>query len=157
MTNIPHFNDVVLSSFECPHCGSKNNELQSAGRIEDKGCKCTCIVTTKHDLNRQVVVSEHGRIVLQELDLEVPPQNKRGFLTTIEGVLLTIKDDLSKGQPQRMVHALCLLEADDHAVYLKLEAVLKQVSSYLSTDEKFTFTIDDPSGSSSIESRLCWL
>lgn len=148
---------MVLSSFDCPHCDFKNNELQSAGKIEDKGCRCTCIVTTKHDLNRQVVVSEHGRIVLQELDLEVPPQNKRGFLTTIEGVLLTIKDDLSKGQQQRMVRMLCLLEVDDHDVYLKLEGILKQISSYLKLEEKFAITIDDPSGSSSIESRLCWL
>lgn len=25
-------------SFECPHCGFTNNEIQSAGRIQEKGC-----------------------------------------------------------------------------------------------------------------------
>ena len=33
-------------SFECPHCGFTNNEVQSAGRIQDKGCTITLSVSS---------------------------------------------------------------------------------------------------------------
>lgn len=45
LTQIPHFKQVVVISFECPHCGNTNNELQDAQRIEEKAVryevKCT--------------------------------------------------------------------------------------------------------------------
>ncbi|XDT05573.1 ZPR1 zinc-finger domain [Nakaseomyces glabratus] len=28
LTSIPYFREVVLMSFECPHCGFKNSEIQ---------------------------------------------------------------------------------------------------------------------------------
>ena len=38
LTRIPFFKEIILMSFECPHCGFTNNEIQSAGRIQEKGC-----------------------------------------------------------------------------------------------------------------------
>ncbi|TYI06659.1 hypothetical protein ES332_A10G174000v1 [Gossypium tomentosum] len=38
LTSIPHFRKVLLSAFECPHCGERNNEVQFAGEIQPKGC-----------------------------------------------------------------------------------------------------------------------
>ena len=32
-------------AFECPHCGFRNNELQSAGAFNEKGQVVTCHVT----------------------------------------------------------------------------------------------------------------
>ena len=29
LTRIPHFKEIVLMAFECPHCGNRNNEIQS--------------------------------------------------------------------------------------------------------------------------------
>lgn len=29
LTSIPHFREVILMAFECPHCGWRNNEIQS--------------------------------------------------------------------------------------------------------------------------------
>lgn len=29
LTSIPYFKEVVLMSFECPHCGYRNSEIQS--------------------------------------------------------------------------------------------------------------------------------
>ena len=34
LTMIPHYREVILSSFNCEHCGFKNNEVQSGGRIQ---------------------------------------------------------------------------------------------------------------------------
>ena len=38
LTRIPFFKDVIIMSFECQHCGYTNNEVQSAGKVQDKGC-----------------------------------------------------------------------------------------------------------------------
>ncbi|KAG8047501.1 hypothetical protein GUJ93_ZPchr0008g14074 [Zizania palustris] len=38
LTTIPHFREVVLMAFECPHCGERNNEVQFAGQLQPKGC-----------------------------------------------------------------------------------------------------------------------
>jgi zinc finger protein len=35
LTKIPHFKEVVIMAFECPHCLYKNNEIQSAQRVSD--------------------------------------------------------------------------------------------------------------------------
>lgn len=47
MTKIPYFREVVLMSFECPHCGNKNNEIKSAGPVQPQGAKIELKVTNK--------------------------------------------------------------------------------------------------------------
>lgn len=47
LTRIPYFKEVVISSFDCPHCGYTNNEVQSAGRIQDQGCTITLTVSSE--------------------------------------------------------------------------------------------------------------
>ncbi|KAL7602312.1 hypothetical protein Lser_V15G22236 [Lactuca serriola] len=37
LTLIPHFRKILLSAFECPHCGERNNEVQFAGEIQPRG------------------------------------------------------------------------------------------------------------------------
>src|SRR6202021_2936413 len=36
LTSIPYFREVVLMSFNCQHCGTSNNEIQSAGGVQGK-------------------------------------------------------------------------------------------------------------------------
>ncbi|KAL5554172.1 hypothetical protein UlMin_041573, partial [Ulmus minor] len=38
LTLIPNFRKVLLSAFECTHCGERNNEVQFAGELQQKGC-----------------------------------------------------------------------------------------------------------------------
>ena len=33
LTRIPFFKEVVLMSFECPHCGYRNSEIQSVSAL----------------------------------------------------------------------------------------------------------------------------
>lgn len=33
LTSIPYFREVIIMSFRCEHCGTENNEIQSAGSI----------------------------------------------------------------------------------------------------------------------------
>lgn len=44
LTSIPHFREIIISSFECPSCGAKNNGIQFGGEIQAKGLRVTCQV-----------------------------------------------------------------------------------------------------------------
>jgi C4-type Zn-finger protein len=49
------------------------------------------------------VVSEHATIIIEELNLEIPPKRDKGYLNTIEGILHRITEDLQEGQEERKV------------------------------------------------------
>ncbi|PWY97003.1 putative ZPR1-protein binds to translation elongation factor eEF-1 [Testicularia cyperi] len=99
LTYIPYFREVIVVSFYCPHCHNRNNEIQSAGQIQEKGCLYTVHVTNPQDLNRQVVKSEWCTVSIPDLQIEIPP--KKGQLTTIEGILADTLRDLELDQPLR--------------------------------------------------------
>lgn len=31
---IPYFRELIIASFECPHCGERNNEVTFGGEIQ---------------------------------------------------------------------------------------------------------------------------
>ncbi|EPQ27952.1 uncharacterized protein PFL1_04279 [Pseudozyma flocculosa PF-1] len=99
LTYIPYFREVIVVSFHCDHCGNRNNEIQSAGQIQEKGCLYTVHITNPADLNRQVVKSEWCTVIIPELQIEIPP--KKGQLTTVEGILSDTLRDLELDQPVR--------------------------------------------------------
>ncbi|KAI8379681.1 ZPR1 zinc-finger domain-containing protein [Radiomyces spectabilis] len=144
-TKIPHFKEIIIMAFECPHCGFRNNELQSAGAFNEKGHTVSCHVLGKQDLDRQLVKSDFASVKFEELQVEIPANNRRGLLTTVEGLVDHAVDDLSQGQPVR--------KHTDEDLYNKIQAVVDKLESYKEGAESFTLTIDDPSGNSYIENR----
>ncbi|KAJ3213521.1 hypothetical protein HDU67_002807 [Dinochytrium kinnereticum] len=144
LTVIPHFREVIIMHFECPHCGFENNEIQSGSMIAEKGIRMKCVINNKEDLNRQVVKSESASVRFDELDFEIPAQTQRGVLSTVEGLIGKSIEGLSALQPQRK-----LINED---VYNKIEAVLDTLRGYLELQNvPFTVIIDDPAGNSYIE------
>lgn len=83
LTNIPHFKQVVLMAFECPHCLYKNNQVQSCAAVGDMGVRQTLKITTSADLSRQVVKSESCTARFVELDFEIPADTQSGILSTV--------------------------------------------------------------------------
>lgn len=144
LTRIPFFREVVLMSFECPHCHFKNSEIQSAGVIQERGSTYTLLIENADDLNRQVVKSETCVVRFEELDLEIPAQ--RGQLTNAEGLLMTVLDDLAADQPARK-------EMQPEA-YEQIEAFI-QKGREMAEGKKFPFTlkVDDIAGNSWIEPK----
>jgi zinc finger protein len=47
LTNAGVQREVIVMAFECEHCGFRNNELQSAGVIAEKGHTVTCKIENK--------------------------------------------------------------------------------------------------------------
>ncbi|PPS20355.1 hypothetical protein GOBAR_AA00244 [Gossypium barbadense] len=139
--------NVLLSAFECPHCGERNNEVQFAGEIQPKGCHYRLEVQPGDPkvvlFSRQVVKSESATIKIPELDFEIPPEAQRGSLSTVEGILVRAIDGLQALQEERKKVDPQTGEAIDQFL-LKLRAC--------GTGESpFTFILDDPAGNSFIE------
>lgn len=103
LVKIPHFKDLLVSAFECPHCHYCNKEVQSASAIADRGVETSILVTEKSDLDRQIVKSEYASITFNELDVEIPASGKSSIITTLEGLILKVIDDLKTNQEERKV------------------------------------------------------
>ncbi|KAI9593203.1 ZPR1 zinc-finger domain-containing protein [Syncephalis fuscata] len=143
LTRIPHFREIVLSAFECPHCHTRNSEIQSVGEIQEKGIRITCQLSTREDLNRQLVKSDSGTVKFVEIDLEIPATSRRGALTTVEGIISNVIADLSEQQPVR--------KHTDMPSYLKIEEILSHLRGYTELKKPFTLVVDDPAGNSYVE------
>lgn len=144
LSKIPHFKEIIIMAFECPHCGFRNNELQSAGVFNERGHTITLSIKGKEDMNRQLVKSDYCSVKFLELDIEIPANNNRGLLTTVEGLVDNAIDDLSAGQPLRKIQ--------DEAVYNKIEEIVATMQSY-KEGTPFTLVLDDPSGNSYVENK----
>lgn len=144
LTKIPFFKEIVIMSFSCPHCGLQNNEIQSAGEIQQKAAKYAFRVENENDLQRQVVKTDMCTFRIEDLDLEIPPG--KGRYTNVEGVLSTIRDDLAQHQDERMKQM--------PEVGAKVAEVIRGVADMLAGNKyPFMISVDDPSGNSWFEPK----
>ncbi|KAK9506274.1 hypothetical protein O3M35_008241 [Rhynocoris fuscipes] len=142
LTRIPYYKEVVLMSFECPHCGYSNNEIQPGGEIQEKGVKITLELTTKDDINRQLVKSDFTSIKIPHLQFEIPAQSQKGEITTVEGVITRAIDGLKHEQPLRKVL--------DSELAKKIFSLIKQLRK-LDGSTPFTMILEDISGNTFVE------
>ncbi|KAJ6852761.1 zinc finger protein zpr1-like [Iris pallida] len=145
LTRIPHFRELVLMAFECPHCNERNNEVQFAGQLQPRGC-CYELKVPSGDsqvLNRQVVKSDSATIKIPELDFEIPPEAQRGTLSTVEGILRRAADELEALQDERKKVDPETAEAIDH--------FLTKLRSFAAGNASFTVLLDDPAGNSFVD------
>lgn len=54
-------------------------------------------------MDRQVVKSDFAELIIPELEFEMPADNRKGILTTVEGLLKSAADDLEELQPVRRI------------------------------------------------------
>lgn len=141
-TKIPFFKEVVVMSFTCETCGWENNEIQSAGQIQEKGVHYDVAVKTSKDLTRSIVKTKTAFLKIPELEFEIPAGSQEGGITTIEGIInraiagLTQKKDI--------------MEDSDPAAIAMSEFITK-MNALKSVVNPFHVVIDDPSGNSFVE------
>lgn len=144
LTRIPFFREVVLMSFDCPHCHFRNSEIQSAGTIQERGSRYTLRIDSADDLNRQIIKSETCVSSIPELDLEIPAQ--RGQLTNPEGLINTVLEDLADDQDKRK-------EVDAEA-WEQINKFIEKGRGFLEGKHfPFRLVLDDPAGNSWIEPK----
>lgn len=143
LTKIPFYKEVVLMSFSCDACGFANNEIQSGGEIEAKGCRLALAVKNTNDLNRRIVKSDFTSVKIIEIDFEIPAQSQKGEVTTMEGIIDRAVQGLEQDQPVRRIdHPEAAKQIDDFVESLK---ALKLVES------PFNIIFEDISGNCFIE------
>ena len=86
---IPYFRELVIASFECEHCGERNNEVTFGGEIQIQGCVYTLECVCERDLNRQIIKSDSASVIIPSLEFEIPAMTQKGEISTIEGFLST--------------------------------------------------------------------
>ncbi|EOD43686.1 putative zinc finger protein zpr1 protein [Neofusicoccum parvum UCRNP2] len=142
LTRIPFFKEIVIMSFDCPHCGFKNAEVQPAGEIQPRGAKYVLKVENSNDLNRQVVKSDTCIFRIEDIDLEIPPG--RGQLSNVEGILRMIQQDLDQKQEERRQLV--------PEVAAKIQEVMDTLQKMYEGERlPFAITVDDPAGNSWVE------
>ena len=142
--DIPHFREVLISSFECPHCGHRDNDVSFAGALADFGVRYELNVINNISFNRQVVKSEWATIRVPEAELEIPPAAQRASIKTIQGYFQATVDHLLLMQAER--------RANDPETAAKIDEYCKKLERFVTGDAMpFTFIVEDPSGNSTIE------
>lgn len=144
LTLIPHFKEVIISSFECPHCGWRNREVQSGAKLADYGIRVELELDSVEDLDRQIIKSEYATVLIPDIEFEIPPLTQKGVCNTVEGMLTAAVSDLSALQGERRKADPTTAAAID-SVIDKLHCKAEGRSF------PFTIVLDDPSGNSHIE------
>ncbi|XP_049776164.1 zinc finger protein ZPR1 [Schistocerca cancellata] len=144
LTKIPHFKEVIIMATNCESCGHRTNEVKSGSAIEPKGVRIEVTVSSPKDLTRDLLKSETCSLILPELDVEVGPAALGGRFTTVEGILVAMKEQLA--ERGAMFGDSVTPETSE-----KLSAFLARLDCVLNCKESATLVLDDPAGNSYIQ------
>ncbi|XP_043785071.1 zinc finger protein ZPR1 [Apis laboriosa] len=145
LTNIPHFKEVVIMATVCDSCGHRTNEVKSGGGIEPMGVKIEVTIIGREDFNRDLLKSETCHMQIPELELEIGPAALGGRFTTIEGILVAIKEQLSSSTAFSG-------DSSDPETVKRMEIFISHLNEVLEGKRKITLVLDDPAGNSYIQS-----
>ncbi|GER57387.1 ZPR1 zinc-finger domain protein [Striga asiatica] len=174
LTQIPHFRKILLSAFECPHCGERNNEVQFAGEIQPKGCHYLLEVPSGDQkmFNRQVVKSETAtikaydfRTCLEKLlfmgtfafppsllmfTMQIPELKFEIPPEAQRGSLSTVEGTLMRAADELAALQQERKKVDPHTAEA-IDDFLVKLRACATAESSFTFILDDPAGNSFIE------
>ncbi|KAH8294509.1 hypothetical protein KR044_013465 [Drosophila immigrans] len=143
LTNIPHFKEVVIMATVCASCGHKTNEVKSGGGIEEQGVRFKVRIASKEDLTRDVLKSETCSLAIPELELDVGPHALCGRFTTVEGLLVAMREQLDG----RLFH-----DSADEASRQQLQRFLDTFDNVLKLQNVITLVLQDPAGNTYVQS-----
>jgi zinc finger protein len=149
--NIPYFKEVLLFGTNCGHCGYKSSAIKTGGEVPEKGKRITLQVNNEVDLSRDILKSDSAGLYSPELDLDVQPGTLGGRFTTVEGLLVEIRDQL-KG---------AIFDVDDStrsggdsmvsSDKDKWQRFFSRLDQAINGELKFTITLQDPMASSYVQ------
>lgn len=96
LLNIPHFKQVIVSAVVCLECNYRSSDVKTGGEIPPKGKRIWLTVREPIDLKRDILKSETCLLKISACDVEAVPGTMGGRITTVEGLLTQIRDDLRK-------------------------------------------------------------
>ncbi|KAL0476831.1 zpr1 [Acrasis kona] len=145
LTKVPHFKEMVVMAFNCDHCGFRSNEVKVVGVISTVGTKITLQVQSSTDIHRDLLKSDSATVYIPEIDLEITEGSLGGRFTTIEGLLRTLRMQLSH------MKGFNMSEDDFNVPKTAFGKFIQRLKDLESGEENFTFIIDDPTSNSFIQ------
>jgi len=146
ITHIPHFKEVVIMAFVCGACGYKSTEVKPGGGVEPRGTTTKLHVVRRADLSRDVLKSEAASVEIPELELELAAGTLGGRFTTVEGLLVAVKEQLTTSNPFAMGDSAASATRETFLAWLG------RLDDALSADvPNFTLIVDDPTGNSYVQ------
>lgn len=144
--DIPFFKEVIIMATSCDVCNTKSNEIKSGGGIEDKGRRITLKMTDISDLSRDVLRSGTCNLEIPELDfLHRPMATTGGKFTTIEGLLIDVKNVLGKENP------FTFGDSSGAGQNTGMRAFIHQLDKVIAGETLVTIILEDPSGNSYLQ------
>eukprot|EP00249_Psilotum_nudum_P018275 c26725_g2_i1 orf=300-1175(-) len=143
-TYIPCFREVIVMASVCDNCGYKNSEIKPAGSIPPKGKKISLQILNKGDLSRDVIKSDTAGVVVPELELELAPGTLGGLVTTVEGILVQISENL------RRVHGFSIGDSAADGTRKRWQEFDMRLNKLRGVHQPWTLVLDDPLGNSFI-------
>jgi len=137
-TRIPFFKDVILMADACDACGYRNAEVKGGGGVPDKGRRVTLLVRDAADLQRDVIKAETARLAIPEIGLEVTTGALGGCVTTVEGLVVAVKDALAK------THGFALGDGAAPAGAAAWKKFFGDLDACARLDAPWTLRLDDP-------------
>jgi zinc finger protein len=152
VTDIPHFKEVIIMAFLCDHCGYKSVEIKGGGAVPDHGQVLTLSVEPgegfEETMRRDLIKSDTAAIIIPEIDLEVEHGSLGGLYTTVEGLLVAVKDKLVAGNP----FAAASVDSADTARREAFFGFISKLDAVMSGEMAFTLKLEDPMANSWIYS-----
>ena len=148
VVNLPFFKEVIIMAFTCDVCGFKDTEIKGGGAIPDKGRRDTLRVESPEDLTRDVIKSDTAGVHLPELEIEVTRGSMGGMYSSVEGILMKIRDDLFQ-TGSSFFTGDALGDPETRARFQEIEEKMEQM---LAGKLPFTFVVEDPLANSYIYS-----
>ncbi|XP_049848993.1 zinc finger protein ZPR1 homolog [Schistocerca gregaria] len=143
--SIPYFRDIVIMSFNCDHCGYRNNEVKSEGPISQFGRIIRLSVLRVEDLSRDLLKSSTAGLEIPEISLFVEPGSLGGRFTTVEGIIARIIESLDE-------QARMLGDSASEEDKKNWDDFFEKLRSLLKVEKPFTLILNDPIANSYIQS-----
>ena len=132
----------------CDACGYKNSEIKSGSEISKNGKRLVLKVNTMEDLSRDILKSDTCSLSIPEISLELTHGTLGGRFTTIEGILVQVKSELSE--------KIAPFSTGDAATsdirQGKLTSMLSRLDQIISGAMPCTIILEDPLSNSYIQS-----
>lgn len=138
-TNIPYEGNINIQTYYCRKCFYKHTNIYP--EKDERSRVITFVAQRPEDISIVIYRSPSGIIRFPEIDVDIyPGEESAGEITTIEGILLTVRDKID----------MFIDESEDRETANKtMNFINRALSGKL---EKLTVVIEDPSGKSIIHS-----
>ncbi|CAB4017750.1 zinc finger ZPR1, partial, partial [Paramuricea clavata] len=134
--DIPFFKQVILMAINCSNCGKRSSEVKSGAGIEDQGKRIELKIIDPTDLSRDVLKADTCTFKIPELDFELQSGTLGGRFTTLEGLLVNVKESLEGQHPFGSGDAPSLQEDDN-----KMKTFITKLVEHITNSDDVELTI----------------